>query len=340
MLSRDLLIHSTRLALSALLATIIGLYWNLGHMYWLMFTVVLVLQGEIGSSIKRSFERLSGTLIGAPLGIAVVAAIGAYHIGILSALLALMFIAIVFLMQKHYAFAVILITAAIVIAYGISGDTELSYTAFSRVFDTFLGTIIALAVSITVFPRSINKALLREWIAFLRGSGDMYELIVGAMREKGADSKEWDSRKKYIDSAASILKKAEESVWESGIIGSGRVQKELRENMVRSSMLLVNRYIEMGSLAYDGIRLDEALKDSLELYGSGVKEAFYALAESYENGELPSINIEPFKKELENELEKMLKVIENISDKEERRRVLVKIAVFYEQTLGVLEAIE
>ncbi|RYZ48677.1 MAG: FUSC family protein, partial [Sphingobacteriales bacterium] len=62
--------HSIRIALAALCAYTVGLFFPLGHSYWILLTVIVILKPAYSLTRKRNFERLGGTVIGAALGAA------------------------------------------------------------------------------------------------------------------------------------------------------------------------------------------------------------------------------------------------------------------------------
>lgn len=341
---KALLIHSIRVTIASVIAALVGLHLNAGHMYWLMFTVVLVLQSEIGSSIKRSVERIGGTLIGAPIGIIIVLLIGS--LGSQGALLsgialALILAVIVLMMKKNYAVAVVFITIAVLLGYNLLGDPDITMTAGQRIFDTALGTAIAVIASIIIFPNSLNKIVQDEWTLFLKKSGDMYEMLTDEFAKQRQIKDYMAQRGDYRRLTEVLIKHANESSWELGILGANSIQKELRMTMVKAPMILSNRYLEMSTLPCVQMQINQNIEASLSLIAKNIKSFFYELAETHETKQATlNTDIEALRKTLEDEIGKIASELKKTTpDKDAFWNELVKIATFYEQSLGVLEVL-
>lgn len=341
-ITKSLLIHSTRVTVAAIIAALAGIHLNAGHMYWLMFTVVLVLQGELGSSIKRSFERIGGTLVGAPIGIALVILIGTSGMEITGILLAFVLIVVVLMMKKSYGIAVVFITIAVLLGYSLLGTPSITGTAAQRIFDTSIGTVIAVAVSIIIFPNSLNVIVISEWRDFLKQSGDMYERLMEEFVNNRQMPTSMPERQKYIKSAETLIKHANESAWELGILGANSVQKDLRNTMVRTPMLLINRYLEMSTLPCNSIVINENIKTSLLKIGERFKTAFYTFAQHIDKKqEVPPVDVESLRTQLDDEIYTIVSELKTlIPDREKRWDEIVKLSAFYEQSLGVLEVLQ
>jgi len=227
---------------------LVGESLNVGHMYWLMFTTVMVMQGEIGSSIKRSIQRTVGKLIGAPLRIVIVIIVGYYHGFVLMSILVISLSLVILIIPKNYGLGVVFITVCVIIAFALLGDNTLEDTAFNRIVDTLLGTIIAIVVSILVFPRSLDKLLLKEWVDFLRDSGELYGFSIDDCID-GSDKKlSLQKGREYLTKTNMLIKRTNESAWEMGIFGGISNSADFRLLITRNSIVLANRYLELAAL--------------------------------------------------------------------------------------------
>ncbi|MFW6308326.1 MAG: FUSC family protein, partial [Campylobacterales bacterium] len=241
MISKATLIHSLRIAIATLIAALVGEKLGVGHIYWMMFTVVLVLQAELGSSIKKSTQRIVGTLIGAPIGIVLIMMIGEYNTVSITSIMALSIVVIILMIKKNYAIAVTFITIAVLMGYGLLGDTNLTDTALQRIIDTLAGTFIAVLTAIIVFPSSINSVIMDEWVRFLKTSGDVCLSVADGILGKTTPKDIQNTRKNYLKDVDELTRRGAESAWEFSIFGNKSLPRELRENIIKTPILLANR---------------------------------------------------------------------------------------------------
>ena len=118
--------------------------------YWAVFTVVIVMQGSIGSTLGAATDRLIGTFAGAVLG--GLAAWAAPRTALGTALaLALVIAATVLIATARPRFKVAPVTAAILILTQRPGLSEHSYV-IDRVLEIALGGFIGVATTALVFP--------------------------------------------------------------------------------------------------------------------------------------------------------------------------------------------
>jgi len=339
-IDKNTLIHALRLSIAATLAALVGERLNVGHMYWLMFTTVMVMQGEIGSSIKRSIERTVGTLIGAPLGIVILMMVGYYHGVVLMSILVVSLSLVILIIPKNYGLGVVFITVCVIIAFALLGDMAIEDTAFNRIADTIFGTIIAIIVSIVVFPRSLDKLLLKEWIDFLRDSGELYGLSIDDCLEGGDRKLSLQKRREYITKTNLLIKRANESAWELGMFGGVSNSAGFRLLIIRNSLVLVNRYLELAALTEVKMEMNDSIKASLLKCKSLIGEAFAELADGFLGKRVCNIDIEALREGVQAEVESIISEIENSKIKEERWREFVKVAAFYEQNIEIIDSIK
>ncbi|MTI45490.1 putative membrane protein YccC [Roseibium hamelinense] len=145
---------SARLALQGGLAAgitvAIGHVLDLKHAYWTTMTVILVLSNSLGQTLRRSIERVAGTVIG--VGIA----FGAFVFwqqapDVLGALALAAFMFIFIAMERSYmAGSIIIGFCAVLGLHLVSGIGTAGM--LERVYDTAIGAAAGFVVSILVFP--------------------------------------------------------------------------------------------------------------------------------------------------------------------------------------------
>lgn len=164
-------------ALTYALAHVLGLKQG----YWAVFTAVIVMQASVGGSVKATLDRMIGTLGGAIYGGAI-AVLAAHHgaiatgIGLAAALLPLAFIA-----ALDARFRVAPVTAVIVLISPFGSESSPIWFTIDRVGEIALGSIVALAVSLTVLPARAHGVLAARTKQVLDLLGSFLALILGGV---------------------------------------------------------------------------------------------------------------------------------------------------------------
>jgi uncharacterized membrane protein YccC len=161
LLSSGLLLHALRTALAATLTAALTRFLHLEQGYWAVFSSILVMQADFGSSLQASWSRLFGTATGAALG-ALAATMAEFLLGPgVSALTLAMFAAILVcaaLTGLNEYFRLAGVTAAIVICLHEAGGNAYAL-GVSRFLEVGLGIVVALCVSLAWPSRA--RVLLR-----------------------------------------------------------------------------------------------------------------------------------------------------------------------------------
>jgi uncharacterized membrane protein YccC len=151
-------------------------FFNLRHGYWLPMTTMIVLQPDFGSTRKKAFERLAGTLAGSILA-SMVLWLRLPFAALMAATAATAFCFGYFL-RRNYAIAVIFITLFVVVLTESLGPATLELT-IERFGDTLAGGVLALLAALVFWPvwererfRPILAGALRANAAYLRMVGD------------------------------------------------------------------------------------------------------------------------------------------------------------------------
>ncbi|MBV9988978.1 MAG: FUSC family protein, partial [Chitinophagaceae bacterium] len=126
--------HSLRIAAAALFAYIISWFLPLGHGYWILLTVIVILKPGYGLTRTRNLERLGGTIIGALLGALVL-----YLVRDRTAIvviLALSMLGAYSFMRKTYFISVILMTLYILLMFYLLDPHDFKTILTDRIIDT------------------------------------------------------------------------------------------------------------------------------------------------------------------------------------------------------------
>src|SRR3546814_1169403 len=63
--------HSLRLTLAAVTGYLVSLIIAQDHSYWILMTVIIIMKPAFGSTKKRIYERLAGTVLGGLAGVGI-----------------------------------------------------------------------------------------------------------------------------------------------------------------------------------------------------------------------------------------------------------------------------
>jgi len=150
-----------RMAVAGLLSFAVAHLFAVAQAYWAVVTAVVVMQANVGGSLKAMLDRFSGTLAGAAWGAAVTLALP--HGDVLSAgvALAAALVPLTLLVAFRPAYRVAPVTAAIVLLANLGSDAVVQ-AALDRVFEIGIGSVVALAVALTVSPVRAHHALAAD----------------------------------------------------------------------------------------------------------------------------------------------------------------------------------
>jgi uncharacterized membrane protein YccC len=143
--------HGFKTALAAVLAYTITNALALEFGYWAVISTVIVMQVYVADSVEMCLYRLSGTIIGAMLGVLVILFIPKTPIPVGIAL----FVTIgwcSFLTRYKKRYRMAAITVVIVVMTGMQAQDVFIF-GLSRVLEICIGILCAFIVSVLVFPK-------------------------------------------------------------------------------------------------------------------------------------------------------------------------------------------
>ena len=140
--------HAARVALVCGLDVILILALHINHGYWLLMTSLIVLQPHVSGTMRRSMERIGGTVAGGILA-AVLAATLHSQLATAAVLFPLALLSLAILPLSYAAFAFFLTPTFVLAWLPYSGDWQL---ALVRTANTIAGAIISLLAMTFLFP--------------------------------------------------------------------------------------------------------------------------------------------------------------------------------------------
>jgi uncharacterized membrane protein YccC len=149
---RRLLIHAARTALAAALCWWLAVSFGFNDGYWGAITAIIVSQSNFGATITASRDRLLGTLLGAVLGFSF-SLVGTLPWNFIFAVITALVVCGLTGMRSSSRLAGVTICVVMLVRSGSHWTL-----ALHRVFEVFLGIVIAVVFSTLVFP---DRARLR-----------------------------------------------------------------------------------------------------------------------------------------------------------------------------------
>ena len=180
-----------RMTVAGLLAYLLAELFALPQGYWAVFSAIIIMQASVGGSVKATLDRLIGTVGGAVAG-GVVAFFMPHDdpvslgVGLVVALAPLTLVAA---LRPKYRIAPL--TAAIVLLTPGAQELGPLASAYNRILEISLGSIVGLGVALLLMPARahglvINAAarmlglladLLHDWLAVLGGNANRARIV-------------------------------------------------------------------------------------------------------------------------------------------------------------------
>lgn len=142
--------HAVRVTIALLLGYLISLFLPIGHAYWLLLTIVVLLKPAYSLSKQRNIYRLIGTLLGIAIGFLTIYYI--HNETTLFILLALFMVLGYAMIKVNYLVATLGITVFVVLAYMFLNPKGIQGMIMDRAADTMLACVIAWLTSYFVLP--------------------------------------------------------------------------------------------------------------------------------------------------------------------------------------------
>jgi YccS/YhfK family integral membrane protein len=181
-LSSNTLRHALRVSAACVAGYIIAHLLHLGYSYWVLLTILVILKPSYSLSRQRNVQRITGTIIGALLGVGLLA--------IVHTQVVFLFIIVVFMLATYsfirtqYLLGVVFLTAYVLIFFYMLNKTNFQTVITDRVIDTALGSLIAFIIIYLVVP-SWEKEKVRSTMAKALEKSSLYFQTVAASFEQG-----------------------------------------------------------------------------------------------------------------------------------------------------------
>lgn len=173
--------HSLRVAMLMLIGFIVARTLNFSHSYWILLTILVISKPGFSVTKKRNYERIIGTVVGAFIGMGVLIYID--NKDTLFVILLICMIGCFSFQRKNYGISVLFMTPYVLVLFDFLGMGGLSL-ARERIYDTLIGSGIALLGSYSLFPNWEHKNLKEEMINTLKANKNYFEQVIHLYFEK------------------------------------------------------------------------------------------------------------------------------------------------------------
>ena len=174
--------HSLRVSFSLLAGFLIAYIFNIGHSYWLLLTIVVILKPAYSLTKKRNTDRLFGTLLGIIIGAGVLYLTQNSQV--------LVFVMIIFILptyiflRRNYFVSVLFMTPYLVIFFYLLYPQSITIMLTDRLIDTAIGSAIALFSSLFFAPVWEHQNIKPMLVATLNSQADYYHAAASGFLPK------------------------------------------------------------------------------------------------------------------------------------------------------------
>lgn len=126
---------------------------------WAILTAIIVMQSSVGASLKATLDRFAGSIGGAFWGVCVLLTLPPRTALVTGMALAITLVPLALVAAFRPAFRVAPITGVILLLAPLTPDTAPWLVGLDRIFEVGIGSIVALAVALFIFPVRAHEAL-------------------------------------------------------------------------------------------------------------------------------------------------------------------------------------
>jgi len=187
--------HSVRVAIVMLIGFVVARSLDFAHSYWILLTILVISKPGFSLTKERNYHRLIGTVIGAFIGMGVLTYIQDKNT--LFAILILFMIAGYSFQRKNYVVSVLFMTPYILIIFDFLGMGVMSI-ARERIYDTLIGSGIALLASYSLFPNWEHEKVKEGMVDIIRANKQYLAELIKLYFEKISDITSYKLARKEV----------------------------------------------------------------------------------------------------------------------------------------------
>ncbi len=165
--------HAIKTATAAVLTILLYQSFNIPEGYWAAISAVIVMQANLGGSLSASWNRLLGSAIGATVGAAWIVILGRNPWSVGAALTLTILLCSYLKFQESYRIA----SVTVILVMLVTGPSPWMFGLY-RFLNVVLGIIVALLVSIFIWPSRARDHLQQGLAQILMDCGRLQQLLV------------------------------------------------------------------------------------------------------------------------------------------------------------------
>ena len=173
--------HSLRVAIVMLIGFVVAKSLNFAHSYWILLTILVISKPGFSLTKERNYQRLFGTIVGAFIGMGILVYIEDKHT--LFVILLICMIGCYSFQRKNYVVSVLFMTPYILVLFDFLGMGGLSI-ARERIYDTIIGSGIALLASYSLFPNWEHEKLKEAMVDIINANRNYFHQVTLLYFEK------------------------------------------------------------------------------------------------------------------------------------------------------------
>lgn len=239
-----------RITVAGLLAFALAHLLDLRQGYWAVLTAVIVIQGNVGGSLKAATDRLIGTLSGGAYGVLVATLMPEGEPLWRGVALALLLAPLAVAASLRPGLRVAPVTAIIVLLGSAGPTIGLLPSAMERVVEIALGSAIAFAVSLVVLPTRAHAQLAEAAAGALDLLADLVPELLGGLSGRPHPAKVQEIYRRIRSALVKLDGFAEEARREKAILLTEEPNPEPLLRTIRR-------------LRHDFVMIDRATRDPL-----------------------------------------------------------------------------
>jgi uncharacterized membrane protein (TIGR01666 family) len=187
--------HSLRVAIVMLIGFLVARSLDFAHSYWILLTILVILKPGFSLTKERNYHRIIGTVAGAFLGMAVLHYVNDKNT--LFAILIVFMVAGYSFQRKNYVVSVLFMTPYILIMFDFLGMGVMSI-AKERIYDTLIGSGIALLASYSLFPNWEHEKLKEAMLDVIKSNKDYFIEVTKLYFNESIDNTAYKLARKEI----------------------------------------------------------------------------------------------------------------------------------------------
>jgi uncharacterized membrane protein YccC len=141
--------HSMRLTMCIAVGFIISFIFPLQNVYWILLTIVVIMRPGYGLTKQRSYQRITGTVLGGIIAFAVLSVV--HHPVIIGTLTIICMLLGYTFTAINYRLGATFVTIYVVFVYGML-TPDITHVIQYRILDTAVGVVITFAANYFLWP--------------------------------------------------------------------------------------------------------------------------------------------------------------------------------------------